>query len=455
MANKFSTLQTQRPILAPFLRQSVNLLQLPIGDLTMAIEQELQNNPLLELDERGAEPVPDIAKDEEAHQSLDQFSKSDDESPETGFRSGDTVDERPITRDLTLEDHLLRQLQFEVSDEMQLHIGKLIIGSIDEDGYLKISCEEISGLVGAQDLNLIEQVLSLIQSFEPIGIASRNLEECLLTQLKFKKTDHPIAVRMVSEHLGDLGKKKYPEIARKLGIPLEDVKNLAHFIASLDPKPARNYRPVNSSIYIKPDVFIAQDPTEGYQISVNNAGINRLRINSYYKNLLTRTNLKEDERNFIVQKMESASQFIKSVELRGQTIRKIAEYILEKQKGFFDGSYLSLTPLTLNDVATAIKRDESTISRAIKDKYIDTPQGLFPIKFFFSQSIATTENGSTCAQSIKEEIKELVEDENKSGTLSDQDIQRHFEAKGIHIARRTINKYRQALKILPSHLRKE
>jgi len=441
--------------LAPFLRQSISLLQLPIGDLAMVIEQELQNNPLLELDEKIADPVQSLIKSGELHQNLDQFVKIEDESSKIDFRDGEMVDERPITRDLTLEDHLLRQLHFEVSDELQLRIGRLIIGSIDETGYLTISCEEIAGLVGTHDLALVEQVLSLIQGFEPTGIASRNLKECLLAQLKSKNTDHPMAICIINDHLEDLGKKKYADIAKKIGIPLEDVKNLARFIATLEPRPARNYRPINDSIYIKPDVFIVHDPADGYQINVNALGINRLKINSTYKNLLNRADLKEHERSFILEKMESAQQFIKGVEQRGQTIRKIAEYILEKQKDFFDGNYLALAPLTLKDVAIAINRNESTISRAIKDKYIDTPKGMFPIRFFFSQAIATADNGPTSAQSIKEEMRELIEDENKSGTLSDQDIQRHFETKGIHIARRTINKYRQALKIPSSHLRKE
>lgn len=453
MKTKLSVIQTQKQVLAPTMQQSIVMLLLPITDLSLAIEQELQNNPLLELEE--SENTQALKKkDEELYANLERLSRSQTEPIHSEMYDEDLPEEKQLPSDLPLEDYLMRQLRLEFSDELKLKIGELIIGNIDEDGYLKTTPEEIASILGIADIALIEHILSVIHNFDPIGIASRDLKECLLTQLKLKNCNGELTTRIIKEHLEDLGKKHYLEVARKLEISLEEVKKIAQFISTLEPKPARNYRPVNANIYIKPDVFITYNENNGYQVRVNAEEVPQLRINPIYKNMLSRPNLKEEERVFIKEKLENALYFIKSIEQRGQTIKEITKYILERQKDFFSGNHLAIVPTTLKDVATAIDRNESTISRAINNKYVDTPRGLFPLKFFFSQAIATTENGNTSAQGIKEEIKEIIDEENKTAPLSDQDIQHHFKRNGVQLARRTVAKYREALRIPPSYLRK-
>lgn len=453
MRHKLSQIQTQRQVLAPLMQQSIALLLLPLTDLNLTIEQELQNNPLLETVEDD-ENLTRQLRDQGIRQNFKYLDTiphipsdhltSDDDQPE----------DRSLVKELTLEENLWQQLQFETTDAQQLKIGELIIGNLDEDGYLKATCEEIAVTAGALDMTQVENVLSLIQNFEPIGIAARTLCECILIQLRAKNCNGTMAARIVTEHLEDLGKKRYADIARQVGIGAEEVKKISQIISGLDPRPARNYRPISQTIYIKPDVFIAKDERGQYQIVMNDEGMPQIRISPLYKNMLNRKDLTEEEKDFIRAKLENAISFIKSIEQRGQTIREITKYVLAKQKEFFEGNHLAIAPLTLKDVAEAIHRNESTISRAMSNKYIDTPQGLFPMKYFFSQAITTDSTLPTSSQSVKQEIQEIVESENKSSPLSDHDIKEHFERKGVRLARRTITKYRKTLRIPPSYLRK-
>ena len=453
MKTKLALVQTQKQVLAPLLQQSITLLLLPIMDLNQAIEQELQNNPLLEIKESSDEPSP--LKDAEISRHWERLLKSQEEPGNDNTNDEEMRGEKQLARELPLEDYLMQQLRLEISDELQRKIGELIIGNIDEDGSLKISCEEIAQLAEIQDISLVERVLKFIQGFEPHGIASRDLKECLLVQLRLKNNFGVIVSAIVNNHLEDIARKKYGHIARHVGISVEEVKRIAKMISSLEPRPARNYRPLSNNIYIKPDVSLTSDPVNGYQITVNDEGIPRLRINPVYKNMLNRPDLKEGDRVFIRERLMGALHFIRSIEQRGQTILAISHYILDRQKYFFDGNHLSIVPMTLKDAAVAINRNESTVSRAISNKYMDTPQGLFLMKYFFSQAVATADNGSTSAQSIKEEIKDLVQNENHSSPLSDQGIQHHFAGKGVRLARRTVSKYREALHIPPSFARRK
>lgn len=444
--------QTQRPLLTPSMHQSITVLILPLAELNLAIEQELQNNPLLEIDEQKS-----LSDQEDANLLQDlQFYKNLTDPHYRNQPDDEHFEEKPITKELTLEDSLLQQLRCEFSDPLELKIGELIIGNIDEDGYLKSPCEEIAAAAGLEDTGLIEKILKVIQNFEPLGIASRNLEECLSIQIKAKYNGpSEMACKIVNEHLNDLSLKRYLKIARRLKVQEEDIKKLAGMISSLDPKPARNYRPLSPNTYIKPDVVIRKNDDQEYQIQINREGTPHLRINPVYKNLIHQPNLSEEEKNFIREKLKNALMFLKSIEQRGHTIQLITKYILEHQKDFWEGAQFSINPMTLKDVAQAINRNESTVCRAINNKYVETPQGIFPIKFFFSQAVANDHNDPVSTRGVKEEIKELIQNENKSAPLSDQAIQKYFEKKGLHLARRTISKYRLVLKILPSHLRKE
>jgi RNA polymerase sigma-54 factor len=458
MKMKLSNQQVQKQILTPYMQQSIELLLLPIGDLELTVEQELQSNPLLEVDE-GPPLEPGMpGKDPlDFKHRLENFLKNQDQSyqAQADYGDDDMLEEKQIKVDQSLEEALLRQLRVEFSDPQELKIGEYIIGNINEDGYLTVSAENIAEALGITDLNLIEQVLETIQHFEPLGIASRDLKECLLIQAKEKSTEDGLMIsQIINNYLKELGQKKYTEISRKMGIAVDAVKRVNRFIATLDPKPARNYRPLGMNIYIKPEVFIVQEGEE-FQVQLNKESSPVLRINKIYKNLLKKENLKPEEKEFIREKLKQAILFIKGLEQRGNTIKEIAKFILEKQKNFFKEGHVALVPMNLKDVAQAIDRNESTISRAINNKYIDTPQGIYPLKFFFSQAIkAESDSGVVSNRSIKEEIKDLIESEDKSSPLSDQEIEKHFRGKGMAVARRTISKYRQALNILPSHLRK-
>ncbi len=436
------------------MQQSISILVLPMAELSQAIEQELQDNPLLEMED-GPSDLPQNSTDAEILKKVERHRELARMRRQEALNDDEATEEKPITKELSLEDCLLEQLRFEFNEPLQLKIGELIIGNLDEDGYLKLSCEEIAQTLSTHHIHLVEHVLHVVQNFEPIGIACRNLQECLSIQLEAKYNGQStVALRIVAEFLQDLGKKRYAEIAKKLGTNVESVKEAAQKIASLEPKPARNYRPINVNIFLRPDVVIRKDPIAGYQVSVSYDGLPRLHVNPLYERMLRDKKLSPEERDFIKDKLTKAVNFIRSVEQRGKTLQDIARYILERQKDFFEGAHLAIVPMTLKDVANSIGRNESTISRAIQDKYVDTPQGLVPMRFFFSQGLTSDNNIQISSRSIKEEIKDLIDGEDKASPLSDQELQEHFKNKGMNVARRTVSKYRQQLNILPSHLRK-
>jgi len=456
---KTGQIQIQKPILAPTLQQSIEILVLPITELDQAIEQELQNNPLLEIkEEKKTEPLDPIG------QNVTDRKTADYDLPAANFPERNAVDhdfneDGAFKQESSLEDDLLRQLKCETSDLREIKIGEFIIGNIDEDGYLRVTIEEINRALKISDPELIHKVLKIIQSAEPLGIAARDLKECLLIQAETRISEaNGLAQRIIRDCLEELGKKHYAEIAKQTKTPLDQVKSACAMIATLDPRPARNYRAVKTNIYIKPDVSILKNSKKHYLININRDGIPQLTVNSHYKAMLKQASLSAEERQFIREKLTRAINFIKSIDQRYQTIQAISEFILEKQKDFFEKGPEGLAPMNLKEIAAAVDRNESTISRALKDKYIETPHGIFPFKFFFSQALSSQnhedKNGQVANRSIKEEIAELIGQENKSSPLSDQDIQKHFESKGVKIARRTIAKYRNNLNILPTHLRK-
>lgn len=452
MPISIATHQLQKQIMAPSMQQSIEVLMLPLTDLLMNIDQELQTNPLLEVIEE-EEPSPLI--DEELRKHMERFENMP-EAYSPAFADLEAPEERPIKKEIDLEESLLQQLHIELSDPVDIKIGEFIIGNLNEDGYLKVTVEEIATALNITDHARIEQVLNTIKNLDPVGIGSRTLEECLLAQAFIKCTaEYSLVCRIIQEHLNDLGSKRYAEIARQLHLSADDVKKAAKIIATLDPRPARNHQPIDQNIYIKPDIFIVRTEDKGYQIFINEDGVPSLRISPLYRNMLSQRSLNIHEREFIKERLRNAMNFIKSIEQRGQTLRGIAEYILTKQPAFFDHGPTALVPMCMKDVAQAIGRNESTISRAVSNKYIDTPQGVFPLKFFFSQGVSEGDTGAVASRSVKEEIKDLIETESKNNPLSDQDIQDHFKKRGMTIARRTISKYRQGLRILPSHLRKQ
>ena len=459
MEIKISPVQIQKQTLSPLMQQSIKILLLPVIELHCVIEQELENNPLLEIDEEKTALEKD-AFDDILNLNIKQLDDIRNISmPNENQNQTYEGKEKQISQATPLEDYLLQQLRLELTDPQEITIGELIIGNLNEAGYFTSSCDEIAQLLGIDNTDTIKDVLQTIQNFEPLGIASRDLKECLLIQAHYKfNGDNDLIKKIITNYLEKLGHKKYVEIAKKLKISTNKVEKLAEKISSLEPMPARRYRPIEGNIFIQPDVTIIQNDADNYDVNINNKNIPVLRINTVYQSMLRQPNRTKEEIEFIREKNKNALFFIKSIEQRNQTLKNISEYILNHQKDFLEQGTTAIKPMILKNVAEAIGRNESTISRAISNKYIDTPQGMYPIKFFFSSAVlknSTNNADSISARGIKEEIKLIIDEENKLKPLSDQDIQSYFKGKQLPIARRTISKYRQSLKILPSYLRKK
>ncbi len=462
MKISIETKQIQKQTLSPVMQQSIEVLLLPLAELNTAIDQELQENPLLEVDEQRTLQERN-SFEEIVNQNIKRLSGGSEISS-SNYNANivdsnvddEDMEEKLIEHLPTLEDYLFDQLRLEVTDPQEFKIGELIIGNLNEDGYLTLSCEEITQALQLENMETVEHILKIIQNFDPLGIASRSLKECLLAQVSDRcNTQSDIIRKIIERHLEELGSsKKFPKIAKTLKVSVEAVREMVQKIGTLEPKPSRKYSATVSNLYIKPDIFITKDGDSKYKLRINKSEVPFLRVSQVYQNMLKQSNRTSEEIEFIREKIKNALFFIKSIEQRHQTIERIALHILQHQKNFFDQGHMALKPMTLKDVGASIDRNESTVSRAISNKYMDTPQGLLPLKFFFSQAISNGKQNIFSNRSIKEEMRVLVEEEDRHKPLTDQEIQGYFEEKGMKIARRTISKYRQALKILPSHLRK-
>jgi len=457
MAMKLSQRLVQRQIMAPVLQQSIEILVLALPELQQAIDQELQSNPLLEVDPQ--QKTKEKSPAEEIQARLENKPIGQDQHYNAPHFREEAPDERPIPALPCLEDALLRHLRVELTNPNEILIGELIIGNLSEDGYLTVCVDEICQTAQIDSPETVERVLFLIQNMEPVGIAARNLKECLILQSASKYPEHLALLEgIISDHLENLSRKKYRQIARDLKASEDDVKKAAELISNLDPRPARNFRPLQANLYVRPDIRIEKNEDDKFSIHLNNEWTPKLRISQTYLKILRDSKLKDEERQFIREKMKNAINFMRSVEQRGHTLKEITRVILEKQKEFFSNGSNTLVPLSLRDVAQEVDRNESTVSRAINNKYVETPKGLFPLKYFFAQGVEVEQEGGSTAVSsrtIKEEIDDLVVAEDPASPLSDQQIQDHFAQKGVKIARRTVAKYRQALEIQPSHLRKK
>ncbi|MFT5387671.1 MAG: RNA polymerase sigma-54 factor, partial [Candidatus Omnitrophota bacterium] len=446
---KLHTKQFQKQILAPVLQQSIELLQLPLVDLDMVIAEELEKNPALESERVETTLVKQL--DSIIQNKLKASVSSTHESYHTENESGEGLQ---ITRDISLEEHLLKQLRLEFSEELHIKIGEEIIGYLNNDGYFEGTLEEIAEKLNITDVAIVEHILLAIQNLDPLGVGSRHLRECLLTQVPFRFNGHSdIPSKIISDHLNDLALKKYTTIAKALKINTDEVKTLAKKISSLEPRPARKFQESPSNIYVKPDIHIEEVSGE-YKAVIHNHSTPQLHISPAYKNILKNENVKPDEVEFIKEKIQNALIFMKSLEQRKQTIKQIADYITTNQQEFFVSGHTALKPMTLSDIAKTLDRNESTISRAICNKYMDSPQGILPLKYFFSQGVTQSCGKNVSNRSIKEEIFEIVSEEDKTKPLSDEAILTCLKKRNISVARRTISKYRKELKILPSHLRR-
>jgi RNA polymerase sigma-54 factor len=467
---------SQRIIMTPQLQQAIKFLQLSRLELCQTINQEMEANPLLEEAPAGDEIEEGLPEEEKKEGSIKEEHLSEVTVKETiredfdweayiseyntawaSSPQGDTGDrpsfENLISPKTNLYSHLMWQLQVNDLDEVQKGIGGYIIGNIDPDGYLKASVENIIHSTHRSKKEILK-VLDIIHEFDPVGVGARDNSECLLIQLRFQSLDGSIAEKILTDYMKQLEKKKYLQIAKNLAVSLEEVLNAVSIIASLEPKPGRFYND-EETIYITPDVYVYKMGDE-FLIVLNEDGLPRLRISAFYKETLTKKDdLSKATREYIRDKLKSASWLVKSIQQRQRTIYKVTESIVGFQKGFFEYGPAHLKPMVLRDVAEDIQMHESTVSRVMNSKYMYSPFGIFELRYFLNSGIQSIDRVDKIASlSVKERIKEITRSEDKSKPYSDKEIANILKRSNIDIARRTVAKYREMLRILPSNQRK-
>lgn len=467
---------SQQLVMTPQLQQAIKLLQLTRMELQDVVRQELEENPLLE--EAGEiEEITDTGPLESSEKEIDPATDAEDfqfhevEAGAESLRDWDSYldgynyssgeqysgdDDRPsfenlLTKQSTLIDHLLWQLHMGNFSEHEVSIGEEIIGNIDESGYFRATVEEVADSCATSE----DEVLSLlerIQQFDPTGVASRDLRECLLTQARFIGMQGSVVERIILEHLKDLETRKYKEIAKALGVDINQVHMAAKIIAGFDPKPGSIFGSEDVH-YISADIFVSK-LGDDYVVMLNEEGLPNLKVSPYYSDTRSKGSVNTQAEEYIGEKMRSALWLIKSIQQRQRTIYKVAKSIIRFQRDFLDRGIEHLRPLVLRDVADDIGMHESTISRVTSNKYMQTPQGLFELKYFFNSGLSTSEGDFVASESVKCRIREIIEKEDPKKPYSDQKIVDMLADETINIARRTVTKYREMLKLGSSSERK-
>lgn len=495
MKQRLDQRQVQKLILAPALQQAIKLLPLTNLELIEVIDEELSANPLLEIEEETeekvpqaepetapaesespsespepAEPAPAAAAESETsreggedaaegenHEDF-EFESYFQEYIDDGFRPSpqDRKEipslENTLSQGSSFWDHLNWQANLTFFDPSEREIAERIIGNINEDGYLISSLEELAQATGAA-AETIEAVRAKIKMFDPVGVGSLTLKECLLAQMDYLQIKDEIARTIILEHLALLERSDYPQLAKVLGVPAASVKYHIEIITRLDPAPGRKYSE-DKPAYVVPDIVVTKEENE-LKISLNDEGLPRLRINAYYRTLLAKA-LKEnpDAYRYLKDKMKKALWFLRSLDQRDQTIYKVARYIVDKQRDFIDKGMDYIKPLTLMEIAQEIGVHESTVGRVVANKYILTPRGVFSLKYFFHKALHGDFGEDVSSLRIKERLRKLVESEDRNHPLSDMELEEILGRENFKIARRTVAKYRKQLKIQPSHIRK-
>jgi RNA polymerase sigma-54 factor len=361
--------------------------------------------------------------------------------------------ENTLSTSSSLTDHLMWQLSMQSDDPLIREIGSAIIGNLDDDGYLVASFDELAAM-GPWSVTDVDRALKTVQSFDPVGVAARDLQECLLLQLRHLGLEGTPTEKIVTEHLRLLQNHQVPEIARKLGVTIDDLKEHIEIIRNLDPKPGSRYNPTQSQ-YVIPDVYIIKVEDQ-YVAVLNEDGLPQMRISPVYRRLLDKgaAENNDETRAYVKDKFRSALWLIKSVEQRQKTIHKVANSIINFQRDFLDHGIEHLRPLVLRDVANDIGMHESTVSRVVTNKYMHTPQGVFEMKYFFHSGISSSYGESVSSVTIKQRIRKIIDNEDPRKPLSDSKIVSILQREGLVLARRTIAKYREELKIPTSNQRK-
>jgi len=466
---------SQQLIMTPQLQQAIKLLQLSRLELLDTINQELETNPLLE------EQLSSDTEDEnrpEAQKDTPEVEPAELPEVKVEEHVGEDVDwenylaeyntawadvpydvrELPSLESMTasrtnLSSHLMWQLNMSNLEEEKREIGLHIIGNLDEDGYLKVSVEEISE-AAELPVDKVSEVLNFVQQFDPVGVAARDTRECLLIQARFQDLGGTIVEEIISEHMRELENKKYEHIAKSFSVSLEEVISAVSIIQGLEPKPGRRFND-DETIYVIPDIYVFKVGDE-YEIALNEDGLPKLRVNSYYKDVLSNKGaVPENAKAYIQEKLKSAAWLIRSIHQRQRTIYRVTESIVHFQRNFLDNGVTCLKPLVLRDVAEDIEMHESTVSRVTTNKFVYTPQGLYELKFFFNSAINSIEGDAIASESVKEYIRTTVKKEDTRKPLSDQEISDILKKMNIDVARRTVAKYRESMGILPSRKRRQ
>jgi RNA polymerase sigma-54 factor len=352
----------------------------------------------------------------------------------------------------TLQQHLMTQLNQTVLNASDRKTAELIIGNIDDNGFLQSTPEEmaLSSGIAKEDF---EKMLAIIQSFYPSGVGALDLRDCLLIQLQRAGKESSLEYKIISEHMEDLGKRRFPEIARRMNISVEEVQKCANNIAQLNPRPGQAFAAAPQN-YVLPDVTVEKVDGD-YQIILNNEQIPHLRISNIYKDIIAQSDNGSEVKDYIRDKIRSGKFLIRSIHQRQQTISNIAQQIVSRQQDFLDHGSSHLKPMTMKEIADAVGVHETTVSRAVSGKYMATPQGVFEMKYFFTPGYQTATGESMSNTSVKEAILNLVKHEDGNAPLSDQEIVEMMSERGVPIARRTVAKYRTELNILPSNMRRK
>ena len=473
----FQQRQTQQLMLAPQMQQSLKILQVAALDLRATIQEELQSNPTLE-----EQPMGDVSLEKSATSGDETATPNDDPREAMDFSKDfqvleklgqdwkdhltDTGGVRPntgeederrqhffdsLTIETSLPQHLMQQAEFTDLPTTHLEALRFLIGSLDDRGYLTASLPDLA-LLANLSLEAIQAAAQRLKTFDPAGIGTENLADCLLIQLIQKGRGKSVAARIIRDYLELLMRRRIPELARKTGLSLEIIQTAIEEISTLDPAPGRQFAADSNRVVIA-DVTVEKDGAD-WKIILNQDYIPRLRLSNTYKALIAQGHLNKTESDYLREKLRSGKFIINAIEQRQRTIERITREIIKHQREFFDGGVAKLKPLTMTQIADLIGVHETTVSRALANKYIQTPHGTFPMKYFFTSGYQSADGEAVANTSVKEIIADTIASEDPGHPLSDQEIVGILQAKGLKLARRTVAKYREGLGLLPSNLRR-
>jgi RNA polymerase sigma-54 factor len=467
----------QRQILTPGLVQMVTVLALNKLELREMINQEMVANPVLEEVSDVVPSLEEVQQKTEAEKAIspangpethsennhDPFDEVDygsyfNDYLDPGYKSpAAEVIEKPsfenfLSKPASLADHLEWQLSLSVCSGAVQEAGYSIIGNLNEDGYLTATLEEIAQ-TGGHRLEEVAEALRLVQEFDPLGVAARDVRECLLIQLRTLAPSETLAIQMVAEHLKELQNKQYKEIARALDRPLKAVERCLQIIRTLDPRPGQRYNNAQPRL-IEPDVAIVK-MDDRYQVLMNEEGVPQLRLSHQYRRLLEQSGTSRDVRTYVRERFNSAMQLLKNIEQRKQTIIRVCEAIIRRQTEFLDKGLDYLRPMMIKDVAHEVGVHPSTVSRAVANKYAYTPQGVYELRYFFSEAVQGPSGGLTSLINLKRIVMKMIEEEDPAKPLTDEQITQRLREKGILVTRRTVAKYREDMRIPSTHQRRK